>query len=52
MKENKATYGLHFYPAVVINGLVFRGQLNPDNVFEAVCAAFKTMPNGCYEWEE
>jgi len=25
--------------------------LNPDNVFEAICASFKDMPDGCLEWE-
>jgi hypothetical protein len=43
--------GIHVYPAVVINDLIFRGQHNPDNVFEAICASFKNMPEGCYEWE-
>ena len=51
MKEEKEQYGLHFYPAIVVNGLIFRGQMNPDNVFETICAAFKEMPAGCYEWE-
>jgi hypothetical protein len=26
--------------------------MNPDNVFEAICASFRDMPVGCYEWEE
>jgi hypothetical protein len=43
--------GLHIYPAVVINEERFRGQMNPDNVFEAICASFRDMPEGCKEWE-
>ena len=39
--------GLHIYPAVVINEVIFRGQVNPDNVFEAICASFRDMPTGC-----
>jgi hypothetical protein len=26
--------------------------MNPDNVFEAICASFRDMPSACYEWEE
>ena len=26
--------------------------MNPDNVFETICASFRDMPNGCYNWEE
>ena len=34
----------------MINGNKFRGQVNPDNVFEAVCAGFNDMPPGCRMW--
>ena len=43
-------YGTHMYPSVVVNDVTFRGQLNPDNVFEAICAGFEDIPEGCSKW--
>lgn len=40
-------YGTGKYPAVVINQVTFRGQIESTNVFEAICAGFKTMPKYC-----
>lgn len=39
--------GSHLYPSVVINNITFRGQLNPYNVFEAICAGYKDTPGEC-----
>lgn len=39
--------GAHLYPAVSINGVKFRGTVNPDNVFEAICMGFISMPQPC-----
>jgi len=39
--------GTHLYPAVYINGVKFKGQINPENVFEALCFGFIEMPSGC-----
>lgn len=39
--------GSHLYPSVVINNITFRGQLNPYNVFEAICAGYKDTPSQC-----
>ena len=44
--------GTKFAPAVSINQMVFKGQINPDNVFEALCAGFDQMPSGCTKWLE
>ena len=33
-------YGHGYWPSVVINERTFRGDLIPDNVFEAICAGF------------
>lgn len=41
MAEEWSKYGSHLYPSVVINDFTFRGQLNPFNVFEAICASFE-----------
>jgi hypothetical protein len=37
-------------PSLVINDVIFRGQMNPDNVFEAICSGFKSRPSGCTKW--
>lgn len=42
--------GTHIAPAVSINEVVYRGQINPDNVFEAICSGFESMPSGCTKW--
>ena len=39
--------GSHLYPSVVINNITFRGQLNPYNVFEAICAGYQDTPVEC-----
>lgn len=39
--------GSHLYPSVVVNNITFRGQLNPYNVFEAICAGYKDTPIEC-----
>lgn len=41
------SFGSHLYPAVEINGVKFRGTVNPDNVFEAICESFIEMPSYC-----
>ena len=35
------------YPSATINNDTFKGTVNPDNVFEAICATFESMPSGC-----
>ena len=44
--------GTHLYPSLVINNITFRGQLNPFNAFEAICAGFKDLPEECTKWLE
>ena len=40
-------YGHGYWPSVVINRRTFRGDLIPDNVFEAICSGFTTPPDYC-----
>lgn len=42
-------YGTGYTPSVVINKRTFRGDMNPDNVFQAICAGFHTMPKACIQ---
>lgn len=44
-------YGTFLYPAIVINDMTFRGRLNPENVYEAVCASFRHEPKECRAWQ-
>mgnify|MGYP002632702691 CR=1 FL=1 len=44
-------YGHNLYPSVIINGKTFRGRMTPDNVYEAVCAAYDTEPKQCRVWQ-
>lgn len=37
----------HFLPAVIINGVPYRGNLDPDDVFIAICAGYKHKPSMC-----
>lgn len=52
MAKRWKKHGTMLTPSVFINGVVFRGQKNPDNVFEAICAGFEEMPVGCTKWLE
>jgi len=55
MEENYKQWhelGIHLVPMLTINGEIFEGQLNPDNVFEAICAGYIDMPKGCKKWLE
>ena len=53
LEENSKQWmalGIHLVPMLTINGEIFEGQLNPDNVFEAICAGYIDMPKGCLKW--
>ena len=39
--------GPHFVPAVVINKITYRGTLDPENVFLAICEGFKDSQEEC-----
>lgn len=50
MRSNWSELGTHLNPTLVLNGVIFRGQMNPDNVFEGICSGFQDMPAGCTKW--
>lgn len=35
---------------IVINGEIFKGQQNSENVFQDICTSFESMPSGCTKW--
>jgi len=40
-------YGPNLFPAVVINNQTFRGQLEIEAVFSAICSGFHDLPKYC-----
>ena len=42
-------YGPTTFPGIVINNSTFRGQLETNHVFNAVCAGFHDLPKDCYK---
>ena len=55
LKQSAAEWqklGTFLYPAMVINDRTFRGRLNPENVYEAVCASFRHEPKECRAWQQ
>lgn len=41
--------GIQFWPSVSINNETFKGNLEGDQIFEAVCSKFNKYPEYCYE---
>lgn len=52
MAQEWQKLGTHLSPSMVINNKSFRGRMNPDNVFEAICASYKKEPKECRKWQE
>ena len=46
-KQYYMEYGPSFFPAMVINNRTYMGNLDPENVFSAVCAGFQDPPKVC-----
>lgn len=45
--EYWAKYGSNLFPAIVINNSTYRGQMETNAVFNAICAAFVDPPRFC-----
>lgn len=41
------TFGAGFWPSIVINSRVYRGDLDPEEVFSAICSGFADQPSVC-----
>ena len=41
--------GIQFWPSVSINNDSFKGNIEGDMIFEAVCSKFNNVPEYCYE---
>ena len=50
--EYYAKYGPQLFPSVVINNQTFRGQLEVEAVFNAICAGFYNTPDFCMKYLE
>lgn len=42
-------WGPTTFPGIVINNSTFRGQLETEHVFNAICAGFQDLPKECYK---
>lgn len=40
-------HGSGFYPGIVVNEVIYRGDISPDDVFQAICSGFKNKPSVC-----
>lgn len=40
-------YGTNLYPSIVINNRTYRGQIEEESVFNAICAGFQKPPKQC-----
>ena len=47
--EYAKMYGPHYFPAIVVNNVTYRGSLQPRSVFYAICEGFKNKPEECLE---
>lgn len=45
-------HGAHFIPSVIINSVAYRGILDPENVFSAICNGFKDAQDECKGYVE
>lgn len=41
------SHGAHYIPSVIINSVAYRGVLDPDNVFNAICNGYKDPQEEC-----
>lgn len=41
------SHGAHYIPSVIINSVAYRGILDPENVFAAICNGFKDAQDEC-----
>lgn len=45
--ELKYNNSILYYPSVVINSIIYRGNLEPYEVFETICESMNPAPDGC-----
>ena len=45
-------HGSHYIPSVIINSVAYRGTLDPENVFSAICNSFKDVQEECKAYVE
>lgn len=45
--EQKYNNSILYYPSIVINSIIYRGNLEPYEVFETICSSMTPTPAGC-----
>lgn len=51
MSETKENSSILFFPSVVVNSMVYRGNLEPFEVYELICESLEDTPEGCQGFE-
>lgn len=46
-QQQRNKNGIIYYPSVVVNNIVYRGNLEPVDVFELICESLTPRPEGC-----
>lgn len=48
-EDNKRSWelGIVIHPSVVINNMTYRGDIEADDIFSAICVGFETRPDIC-----
>ena len=46
-REWATRLGIVIHPSLTINNITYRGDLNGFDIFKAVCAGFKDVPDKC-----
>ena len=39
--------GIALHPSLTINNMTYRGYLDSDDIFDAICSSFNKMPQVC-----
>ena len=45
--QKETELGIYMHPSLTINDMSYRGYLEGQDVFEAICSSFKNMPLIC-----
>lgn len=45
-------HGAHYIPSVIINYVAYRGVLDPENVFAAICNSFADAQEECIQYND
>jgi hypothetical protein len=47
LSQAKYNNSINYYPAVVVNSFVYRGNLEPHEIYDLICESLTPQPEGC-----